>query len=259
LEPVCPRRGPANSQRNLSDGASANASGPANAFVGEPEVVVMKAGCKLNVGARIPKPRTAVCLTCCLMTVPLVVAEQGLLIAHQNAAASLQNPAVDSSITTKSLPAHAPADLLAAHVPRSVLHERAPASNSSATDADFGDELAESDLNLLKPGRTEPTSAQRWEKFETEFAVGERSPSPVLSLLQTAKYNLDKFVFTVMEMENAVEEALEFDHEFGAPAQSARTKTTQRRKDRVRLATDVDIDTVRAEVYVALRLVVPLD
>jgi len=55
------------------------------------------------------------------------------------------------------------------------------------------------------------SSAGRWVEFEREFGVHERSPSRFLSMLQSAKYGLDKMAFTAQETARK----LEFTYDIG--------------------------------------------
>ena len=55
------------------------------------------------------------------------------------------------------------------------------------------------------------TDADRWMEFEQEYRIYERNPVWALSMIQTAKFGLDKLSFTAKETARK----LEFSYEFG--------------------------------------------
>ena len=71
---------------------------------------------------------------------------------------------------------------------------------------------------VVKP-RKITTPGDRWEEFEREFGVLERSPSWIVGTLQSAKYGLDKVTFTAKETVRR----LEFTYDIGSRTGSGGT------------------------------------
>ena len=58
-----------------------------------------------------------------------------------------------------------------------------------------------------------PTDGDRWEAFEREYGIHHKNPSWFLSMLQSAKYGLDKLTFGAKE----TAKRLEFTYDIGSP------------------------------------------
>ena len=58
------------------------------------------------------------------------------------------------------------------------------------------------------------TDGDRWEAFENEYGIRQKNPSWFLSMLQSAKYGLDKLTFGAKE----TAKRLEFTYDFGSPS-----------------------------------------
>jgi hypothetical protein len=63
--------------------------------------------------------------------------------------------------------------------------------------------------------RSKPsTEGDRWEAFESEYGIHHRSPSRILSMLQSAKYGIDRLAFGAKE----TAKRLEFTYDIGSAA-----------------------------------------
>ena len=68
------------------------------------------------------------------------------------------------------------------------------------------------------------TDADRWSDFEDEYGVHQRNPAWVLSLIQSAKFGLDKLTFQAKETARK----LEFSYELGGPKPSGPRSVVER-------------------------------
>jgi hypothetical protein len=67
------------------------------------------------------------------------------------------------------------------------------------------------DLVATRPQK--PTEGDRWEAFESEYGIHQRNPSRFLSMLQSAKYGIDRLAFGAKE----TAKRLEFTYDIGSP------------------------------------------
>ena len=104
----------------------------------------------------------------------------------------------------------------------------------------------------------------RWEKFETEFGITEPEHSPVLRSMQTAKYNLDRFVFAANEFSRNVSSLTEYGLDHGRLYRvSAATQQSREElpipwttiPENVHLGLDVNV--AQGKPYVGVKLVIP--
>ena len=111
-----------------------------------------------------------------------------------------------------------------------------------------------------------PTAGERWEKFETEFAITNTDPSAVKSTLASAKYQLDKSTFAIQEFANNVADALRFDYGWTDLTGSKPGNTTGVHPpspnpvldslENARFKSDINLKLV-GETYVGVKLVLP--
>ena len=66
---------------------------------------------------------------------------------------------------------------------------------------------------VATPAKTS-TDGDHWEAFESEYGIRHKNPSWFLSVLQSAKYGLDKLSFGAKE----TAKRLEFTYDFGSPS-----------------------------------------
>ena len=109
------------------------------------------------------------------------------------------------------------------------------------------------------------TSANRWEKFETEFGITKREPSRVLGTVQTVKYNLDTFLFTVDDFAQSLSDSLQFEcdegklHHVSTLGERPRQNSSSPSMDiaeNARLGLDLNVSG--GKPYVGVKLIVPL-
>ena len=67
------------------------------------------------------------------------------------------------------------------------------------------------------------TEGDRWEAFESEYGIHQRSPSRFLSILQSAKYGIDRLAFGAKE----TAKRLEFTYDIGSPSGPSGTSAKQ--------------------------------
>ncbi len=114
---------------------------------------------------------------------------------------------------------------------------------------------------------------RRWEKFEAEYGIKRPHPSPFLANLETAKYRLDKTLFSVDDLVESLESAFEFEYSFrsgrwmGRDDTRSASRTVVRETYRsspwnlledARLKSEIDLDVFRSEAFIGLRLVIPI-
>ena len=113
--------------------------------------------------------------------------------------------------------------------------------------------------------RRKHTSADRWEKFETEFGITEREPSLVLGTVQTAKYNLDTFLFVVDDFTRNLSDSLQFEYDEGKLRRVSTLGERPRRDssgpmmslvENARLG--LDLNMTGGKPYVGVKVTVPL-
>ena len=114
------------------------------------------------------------------------------------------------------------------------------------------------------------TKATKWEAFEREYGIRQAPDSAVKAQIATAKYKLDKAVFAVDDFVADLEDALEFEYDFGRGRIRSSGSPSQRDHERqyfspiddlfhnLRLRSDVDLDPGAARAYIGMRLELPL-
>ncbi len=146
--------------------------------------------------------------------------------------------------------------LLAAYVPPQLLSAPADESTNSTW------ALAAPDLGGLAVTAQHPRAEQRWEKFDAEFGIRQRSPSLFKGTLQQAKYNLDQTVFELDNFVNHLENALTFEYRLsgshGSPhAARAYFSPLNDLWDNTRLKSEVNLDMLRGRAFVGITLQFP--
>ena len=125
---------------------------------------------------------------------------------------------------------------------------------------------ADATLHLVTDKRPNPTSGERWEKFETEFGVTNKSPSMVKGSIASAKYQLDKSTFAMQEFVDNVTDAVSFDYGWrdlpgskptgDTPPQRPNSNPLLDSLEHARLKSDIDLN-VAGRSFVGVRLVLP--
>lgn len=104
----------------------------------------------------------------------------------------------------------------------------------------------------------------RWERFETEFGITEPEQSLVLRSVQTAKYNLDRFLFAANEFSHNVSSATEFEVDHGR-LYHVSAAMRQSREDMANPPTTIsenmrlglELNLAQGRPYVGVKLVIP--
>jgi hypothetical protein len=136
--------------------------------------------------------------------------------------------------------------------------DAAPVVWTVAADGGPGGRMDEFELAQMATTRGEVTSADRWEKFEADFGIPAHHPSVALGVVQKLKYQLDKTVFTILEMEEQIEDAIEFEYSLDRSQPQQPTKPGNRSRG-PRFRSELDINSLRGELYIGVRLVLPFD
>ena len=115
------------------------------------------------------------------------------------------------------------------------------------------------DCQRLLTRRHEPTMGERWEKFEKEFGIQERSQSPFKSMLQSLMYSVDESLFVAKDLADNIDDALDFEYHFAKPKLPKGSFNPRRNSiDSAYVKFDVDLKPTRGAASVGLKLVVPL-
>jgi hypothetical protein len=104
----------------------------------------------------------------------------------------------------------------------------------------------------------------RWEKFETEYGMGEPEHSAVLRSMQSAKYNLDRVVFAANEFSRNLSSLTEYEFDHGrlthvpaaAPQSGDELRPLMTVPRNVRLGLDVNVAEGRP--YLGVKLIIPV-
>jgi hypothetical protein len=75
------------------------------------------------------------------------------------------------------------------------------------------------DRDIIATHSRASTAGDRWEAFEREYGIHQKNPSWFLSMLQSAKYELDKLSFGAKETARR----LEFTYDIGSPTSASGT------------------------------------
>lgn len=102
--------------------------------------------------------------------------------------------------------------------------------------------------------RREPTEAEAWEKFESEFRPEQRSPSPVKRQIETAKYGLDVTVFAVDRFVKSIRNHADCNFDQGR-LRRTRANALGESQDNPRVK--LDLDMTHGKPYVGARGVIP--
>jgi hypothetical protein len=106
----------------------------------------------------------------------------------------------------------------------------------------------------LVPNR-KPTSAEAWERFETEYSPPQKSPSPIKHQIETAKYGLDTAVFAFDRFFKNVENQADFSLDQGSLRRTREIPFTETLKNpRVKL--DLEMGQ-SARPYAGVRIIIP--
>ena len=97
--------------------------------------------------------------------------------------------------------------------PSLVAKDNLPPDRTKARAALLTEPLHDADGVVAAPPTTQ-TSADRWRKFDDEYGIQKKSPSPYLQAIQSAKYGLDTVTFGTEEAARQ----LEFTHDVGDSA-----------------------------------------
>jgi hypothetical protein len=114
------------------------------------------------------------------------------------------------------------------------------------------------DRQLSTPGSH--AAHQRWEKFVNEYHPGEATGSHMRDSLVSAKYGLDRMVFTVQEFTLNLEDALRFEYDMrhlGGRASSPGHTRPFRFMEDAKLRSDLKLN-VSQGAYVGLRFSMPV-
>jgi hypothetical protein len=159
--------------------------------------------------------------------------------------------------------------LLAEYVPSSVLVEALAPTNSASRSGGVRTLDGNPPFRSMHEPSRAHTAGDRWEQFEAEFGIREKAPSLVKGSLESAKYGLDKTVFTVNEFVQDVQDRLSFDYELRSlgratnPNESPRTASSSTipvwdAVENARLQSDINLDAARGRAFVGVRLVLPI-
>lgn len=152
--------------------------------------------------------------------------------------------------------------------PAGILHGHFTPTNSVS--GGLTEDVANNDAATPKAQtpRRQPTSAERWEKFETDFEIGERDRSPIKGSLVTAKYQLDRALFGIQEFVRGVQDAVSFDCELrslgrpssstGRPGASSVPIPWWDTLEKARLQFDIDVNMGAGRAFVGVRLMLPI-
>jgi hypothetical protein len=113
--------------------------------------------------------------------------------------------------------------------------------------------LRESQPMLMSDRR--PTSAEAWERFETDYSPLQKSPSPIKRRIESVKYGLDTAVFAVDRFFKNVESQADFSLDRGSLHRTPATAPGQLLGNpRVKL----DLEMWRGSTpYVGVRIIIP--
>ncbi len=115
------------------------------------------------------------------------------------------------------------------------------------------------DCQRLLTRRHELTMGERWEKFEKEFGIRERSPSRFKSMLQSLMYSVDETLFVAKHLADNIDDALDFEYHFARPKLPKGTFKPRRNSlDSAYAKFNVDLKPTRATAGIGVKLVVPL-
>jgi hypothetical protein len=106
----------------------------------------------------------------------------------------------------------------------------------------------------------------KWEKFEIEFGIRQKDPTLVGGALQSAKYRLDRALFTVQDWVDNVEHALRFEYDIARPFSGASANASRRAYSNPllnaleggKLKSDVDLSVPKGSAYLGMKLEFPL-
>ena len=159
-------------------------------------------------------------------------------------------------------------ELLVDYVPSSVLIN--PPAQTNDTGLFRFETNGDNAVPLLNPRPHQLTHGERWEKFEAEFGLAEKSPSLLKSSAESAKYQLDRTTFAVNDFVWSVENALSFDYGFRNPTPGHDgTNDTARAMPQLpipmwdavqnaRFKSDIDLNVPRGRAFVGVKLVLPI-
>ena len=125
---------------------------------------------------------------------------------------------------------------------------------------------ADADEDTIAHARPDRSPGGRWEKFEAEFGINNKSSSLMKGSLESAKYQLDKTTFALQEFVDNFTDAVSFDYGWNdLPGQRPGSTSTPRPTSsnplfdslaNARLKSDIDLK-VAGGSFVGLKLVMP--
>jgi len=157
---------------------------------------------------------------------------------------------------------HVRAQLITDYVSRSLLATNQAAVSSPASAMS----RVETDEHTLAVRPNALTAGERWEKFEAEFGITNRSSSTMVGSMESAKYQLDKSTFAIQEFANNVADALRFDYGWSDLTGSKPSSTTDPPQpnanpildslENARFKSDIDLNLIGGS-FVGVKLVLP--
>lgn len=118
----------------------------------------------------------------------------------------------------------------------------------------------------VTPPPSRASSGQRWEKFNAEFAIQQKSPLLVKGAMEEAKYQLDSAAFAVKDFAKEVEDYFRVDYELrNLSSAPPRSKTLRPiydtpfddMMDNARFRSDVKLGAEGGGAFAGVRLVLP--
>jgi hypothetical protein len=160
-------------------------------------------------------------------------------------------------------------ELLVEHVSPSILAAPIASTNSIALlDAANPMDEEEAAHFMNRPSR-KLTEGERWEKFEAEFGLSQKSPSFIKGSVESTKYRLDRTTFILNEFVQNVENALSFDYGLRPAGGPNGTNTIRRGAasspiplwdavQNARFKSDIDLNVPGGRAFLGVRLVLPI-
>ncbi len=113
--------------------------------------------------------------------------------------------------------------------------------------------VPESPLTLVPDAKA--TSAEAWERFETDYSPPRKSPLSIKREIASAKYGLDTAVFAVDRFFKSVESQADFSYEQGGMHRTRETSLAEAlHHPRVKL--DLNLGD-SARPYIGVRVIIP--
>lgn len=146
--------------------------------------------------------------------------------------------------------------------------EPGPGTNSVSRDQNSSVTTDDAAVPNVQAPRKPSTSGERWEKFEVEFGIPYKDPSPIKGSMESAKYRLDRTLFGMQELLQGVQNAVSFDYELRSLSHSSSSTnhlTTSSvpiplwdTMEKARFQSDIDVNMGAGRAFVGVRLVLPI-